>query len=49
VDLSKVEAVLKWDRSTIITEICSLLRLDGYYRKFIEEFSNLALLLSKLT
>ena len=49
VDPSKVEAVLEWERPTTITEIRSFLGLAGYYRKFIEGFSKLALPLTKLT
>ena len=49
VDLSKVEAVTRWERPTTPTEICSFLGLAGYYRKFIKGFSCLALPLTKLT
>ena len=49
VDPSKVEAVLEWERPTTITEIRSFLGLAGYYRKFIEGFSKLALPLTMLT
>jgi hypothetical protein len=36
VDPRKVEAVLKWERPTNVTEIHSFLDLAGYYRRFIE-------------
>ncbi|KAK7264749.1 hypothetical protein RJT34_32359 [Clitoria ternatea] len=49
VDPSKVEAVLKWERPTTITEIRSFLGLAGYYRRFIEGFSKLGYPLTKLT
>ena len=49
VDPSKVEAVVEWDRPTSVTEIRSFLGLAGYYRKFIEGFSKLALPLTMLT
>jgi len=49
IDPSKVQAVLHWEQSKNITEIRSFLGLAGYYRKFIEEFSKLALPLTKLT
>lgn len=49
VDLTKVEAVIGWSQPTTVTEIQSFLGLAGYYRRFIEGFSLLALPLTKLT
>ena len=42
VDPEKVEVVMIWERSKSIFEIRSFLRLPGYYRRFIEDFSQLA-------
>nr|GEZ06673.1 putative reverse transcriptase domain-containing protein [Tanacetum cinerariifolium] len=47
-DLAKVEAVTKWPRPTSVTEVRSFLGLAGYYRRFVEGFSRLALPLTKL-
>ncbi|XP_027348023.1 uncharacterized protein LOC113859449 [Abrus precatorius] len=49
VDPAKVEAVVRWQRPKNVTEVCSFLGLAGYYRKFIERFSKIALPLTKLT
>ncbi|MCH87014.1 retrotransposon protein [Trifolium medium] len=49
VDQSKVEAVLNWERPRNITEVRSFLGLAGYYRRFIESFSQIALTLTRLT
>ncbi|XP_058734258.1 uncharacterized protein LOC131605987 [Vicia villosa] len=48
-DPSKVDAVLRWETPKSVTEIRSFLGLAGYYRRFIEGFSRLALPLTKLT
>ena len=49
VDPSKIEAVLQWKPPRTVTEIRSFLGLAGYYRRFIEGFSKLALPLTRLT
>ncbi|XP_073219904.1 uncharacterized protein [Cicer arietinum] len=49
VDPIKVESVLEWKAPKSVTEIRSFLGLAGYYRRFIEGFSKLALPLTKLT
>ncbi|KAL4035318.1 hypothetical protein IC575_004002 [Cucumis melo] len=49
VDPQKVEAVVNWERPTSATEVRSFLGLAGYYRCFIEDFSQLALPLTALT
>nr|GFC72230.1 retrotransposon protein, putative, Ty3-gypsy subclass [Tanacetum cinerariifolium] len=47
-DPAKVEAITKWPRPTSMTEVRSFLGLPGYYRRFVEGFSRLALPLTKL-
>ncbi|KAL0549969.1 hypothetical protein IC582_014464 [Cucumis melo] len=49
VDPQKVEAIVNWERPISATEVCSFLGLAGYYRLFIEDFSQLALPLTALT
>ena len=49
VDPEKVEAVMSWERPKSIFEIRSFLRLAGYYRRFIEDFSRLATPMTRLT
>jgi hypothetical protein len=48
VDPSKMEAVLAWEPPTNVTEIRSFLGLVGYYRQFIEGFSQKAAPMTKL-
>nr|GEX84559.1 retrotransposon protein, putative, Ty3-gypsy subclass [Tanacetum cinerariifolium] len=47
-DLAKVEVITKWPKLMMVTEFISFLGLAGYYRMFVEGFSLLALLLTKL-
>nr|GEZ68518.1 putative reverse transcriptase domain-containing protein [Tanacetum cinerariifolium] len=47
-DPAKVEAITKWPRPTTVTKVRSFLGLAGYYRRFMEGFSLLALPLTKL-
>nr|GFA04139.1 putative reverse transcriptase domain-containing protein [Tanacetum cinerariifolium] len=47
-DPANVEAITKWPRPTSVTEVRSFLGLAGYYRRFVEGFSRLALPLTKL-
>nr|GFA50843.1 retrovirus-related Pol polyprotein from transposon 17.6 [Tanacetum cinerariifolium] len=47
-DPAKVEAITKWPRPTSVTEVRSFLGLVGYYRRFVEGFSCLAIPLTKV-
>jgi hypothetical protein len=49
VDPSKIDVVLQWGILESVTEIKIFLGLAGYYRRFIEGFSKLALSLTQLT
>ena len=49
VDSEKVEAVMSWERLKSVFEIHSFLGLAGYYKRFIEDFSRLAALMTRLT
>ncbi|GFZ06584.1 hypothetical protein Acr_18g0007540 [Actinidia rufa] len=49
VDSSKIEAVMNWKRPKTVFEIRSFLGLAGYYRRFVEDFSRLAALMTRLT
>ncbi|XP_073304087.1 uncharacterized protein [Primulina huaijiensis] len=49
VDPRKVEAITEWPKPKNATDIRSFLGLAGYYRKFVEGFSSIAIPLTKLT
>ncbi|KAF5454671.1 hypothetical protein F2P56_024318 [Juglans regia] len=49
VDPGKVEALVNWSAPKNIHEVRSFLRLTGYYRRFIDGFSRIVVLLIALT
>jgi len=48
VDPAKVATMVDWPRPTNITEVRSFLRMAGYYRRFVKDFSMIASLLTQL-
>ncbi|XP_073291056.1 uncharacterized protein [Primulina huaijiensis] len=49
VDPKKVEAITEWPKPKNATDIKSFFGLAGYYRKYVEGFSSIAIPLTKLT
>ena len=49
VDPEKVGAVMSWERPKSVFEILNFLGLVGYYKRFIEDFSQLAAPMMRLT
>ena len=48
VDPAKIEAILQWEQPRNVKKIRSFLRLVSYYRRFVENFSRIAALLTRL-
>ena len=48
-DPGKVESMMSWERLNSVFEIRRFLGLAWYYRRFIEDFSRLAALMTRLT
>ncbi|XP_070028729.1 uncharacterized mitochondrial protein AtMg00860-like [Nicotiana sylvestris] len=49
VDPKKIKAVQSWPRPSSVTAIWSFLSFAGYYRRFVEGFSSIAVPLTRLT
>ena len=49
VDPKKVEEAMSWERPKLVFKIHSFLELAGYYKRFIEDFSRLSVLMTRLT
>ncbi|TYK11882.1 retrotransposon protein, putative, Ty3-gypsy subclass [Cucumis melo var. makuwa] len=49
IDPAKIEVVTSWPRPSTVSEIHSFLGLVGYYKRFVEDFSRIASLLTRLT
>ena len=49
VDPAKIEVVMKWEPPKNVMEVCSFLGLVGYYRRFVEGFSKLAMPMTHMT
>ena len=49
VDPAKIYSIIQWERPKNVTEVRSFLSLAGYYHHFVENFSRIAMPLTKLT
>ncbi|XP_017604692.1 uncharacterized mitochondrial protein AtMg00860-like [Gossypium arboreum] len=48
VDPKKIEAIIQWKAPKNVSEVHSFLSLTGYYRRFVNGFSKIALSMTKL-
>ena len=48
IESAKIEAVMKWEPPKNVTEVRSFPGLAGYYRRFVEGFSKLAMPMTRL-
>lgn len=49
IDPQKIKAIVDWPRLTNVPKVRSFLGLAGYYRRFVKDFSKLAMPLTQLT
>jgi len=48
VDPMQIEAIVNWPRPTNVNKVQSFLGMTNYYRRFVEGFSKIALLITRL-